>query len=123
MIVITSPLWIWPGENGSWHFITVPEDRTLAAGADGTTPLPDLTPEVAATDNVGVALNGITQSPPAGTSLTLGLHDVVMTVIDDAGNAAHATVHITVTDQSKPVVHAPEAGFTPVTVATDSRPS
>lgn len=27
MIVITSPLWIWPGENGSWHFITVPEDQ------------------------------------------------------------------------------------------------
>jgi hypothetical protein len=27
LIVITSPLWIWPGENGSWHFITVPEDQ------------------------------------------------------------------------------------------------
>ena len=26
MITVTSPLWIWTGENGSWHFITVPEE-------------------------------------------------------------------------------------------------
>jgi hypothetical protein len=26
MITVTAPLWIWTGENGSWHFITVPEE-------------------------------------------------------------------------------------------------
>ncbi len=26
MITVTTPLWIWTGENGSWHFITVPEE-------------------------------------------------------------------------------------------------
>ena len=26
MIIVTAPLWIWTGENGSWHFITVPEE-------------------------------------------------------------------------------------------------
>ena len=26
MITVTAPLWLWTGENGSWHFITVPEE-------------------------------------------------------------------------------------------------
>ena len=26
MITLTGPLWLWSGENGSWHFITVPEE-------------------------------------------------------------------------------------------------
>jgi hypothetical protein len=26
VITVTGPLWLWTGENGSWHFITVPED-------------------------------------------------------------------------------------------------
>ena len=28
MIIVTGPLWLWAGENGSWHFITVPEDQS-----------------------------------------------------------------------------------------------
>lgn len=27
MITVTAPLWLWTGENGSWHFITVPEEQ------------------------------------------------------------------------------------------------
>lgn len=26
MITVTAPLWLWTGENGSWHFVTVPEE-------------------------------------------------------------------------------------------------
>ena len=26
MITVTAPLWLWTGENGSSHFITVPEE-------------------------------------------------------------------------------------------------
>ena len=26
MITVTAPLWLWAGNNGSWHFITVPEE-------------------------------------------------------------------------------------------------
>ena len=26
MITLTAPLWLWSGEGGSWHFITVPEE-------------------------------------------------------------------------------------------------
>jgi hypothetical protein len=25
VIAVTGPLWLWSGEGGSWHFITVPE--------------------------------------------------------------------------------------------------
>lgn len=28
MIKVTGPLSIWTGENGSWHFLTVPEERS-----------------------------------------------------------------------------------------------
>jgi len=28
MITVTGPLWLWTGEGGSWHFITVPEHLT-----------------------------------------------------------------------------------------------
>jgi hypothetical protein len=28
MITVTGPLWLWSGENGSWHFITVPAEQS-----------------------------------------------------------------------------------------------
>ncbi len=28
MITVTAPLWLWTGENGSWHFVTIPADRS-----------------------------------------------------------------------------------------------
>jgi hypothetical protein len=26
VITVVAPLWLWSGENGSWHFITLPEE-------------------------------------------------------------------------------------------------
>jgi hypothetical protein len=26
VITVTGPLWLWSGESGSWHFVTVPEE-------------------------------------------------------------------------------------------------
>ena len=26
MITVVAPLWLWSGEGGSWHFITIPEE-------------------------------------------------------------------------------------------------
>lgn len=28
MITVTAPLWLWNGEGGSWHLITVPEGQS-----------------------------------------------------------------------------------------------
>ena len=81
---------------------TLPADRTLAAGGTGTAVLPNLVPEVAATDNVGVT--SITQSPIAGSVLSLGLNNVTITVKDAIGNTTTGVVHISVTDQTAPMI-------------------
>jgi len=28
VITVTGPLWLWTGEGGSWHFITVPDEQS-----------------------------------------------------------------------------------------------
>ena len=35
MITLTAPLWLWTGEGGSWHFITVPEEQAAEFRAEG----------------------------------------------------------------------------------------
>lgn len=28
-VAFTAPLWLWSGEGGSWHFVTVPEEQSV----------------------------------------------------------------------------------------------
>jgi hypothetical protein len=29
MITVTAPLWLWSGEGGSWHFVTIPAEEAV----------------------------------------------------------------------------------------------
>jgi hypothetical protein len=29
MISVTAPLWLWSGENGAWHFVTIPAEQAV----------------------------------------------------------------------------------------------
>ena len=29
MIAVTAPLWLWTGEGGSWHFVTIPPEEAV----------------------------------------------------------------------------------------------
>lgn len=29
MIEVTAPLWLWSGEGGSWHFVTIPPEQAV----------------------------------------------------------------------------------------------
>ena len=29
MITLTAPLWLWNGEKGSWHFVTIPPEQAV----------------------------------------------------------------------------------------------
>jgi len=61
-------------------------DRNITAPCfPASTPVPDLTSEVSATDNCGGPLT-VTQTPAAGTPLVLGDTAVTLTVTDAAGN-------------------------------------
>lgn len=35
MIAVNAPLWLWSGEGGRWHFITVPEEQAAEIRAEG----------------------------------------------------------------------------------------
>ena len=63
--------------------------------------MPDLTAEVTATDNCPGELT-ITQDPPAGTEIGLGVHTVVLTATDAAGLSATCETAVTVVSTGAP---------------------
>ncbi|MCI0745045.1 MAG: HYR domain-containing protein [Verrucomicrobia subdivision 3 bacterium] len=86
-----------------------PEPVRVVAGDDCLGVLPDLLPQVAATDNCTPA-TALTksQSPLPGTSLPLGSHTVTFTVKDAAGNESRCDTLVRVVDATPPTVVCPE---------------
>jgi hypothetical protein len=60
------------------------------------TPLPNYTTQATANETEGSGLDAISQSPAAGTVLPVGLHDVVVTAADYAGNQSNLTFKLRV---------------------------
>ncbi len=87
---------------------TPPVITTCAGNQSGTanascqSPVPDFTASVVATDNCSTVT--VTQSPLAGTLVTIGTTTVTLTATDAAGNPSTCTANYTVTDTTPPIV-------------------
>jgi regulation of enolase protein 1 (concanavalin A-like superfamily) len=77
-------------------------NRTLAAGATCQAVLPDLTGQVIASDASGAVT--VTQNPPPGTALGLGITNVTFTARDSSGNTSYCAATVTVADLAPPLV-------------------
>ena len=82
--------------------ISCASNRTLSVGANCTATLPDLTGEVVAWDASGPVT--VTQNPPPGTLLGLGITNVTFTVRDSSGNASVCASSVTAVDTTPPFV-------------------
>jgi probable HAF family extracellular repeat protein len=90
-----------------------PTAVTASADANCQAPVPNLVPQVVASDNCTPAQSlVITQSPPAGTLLGLGSHPITMTVTDLSGNSSSCAVLFTVVDTTPPAILSTPAPFT-----------
>lgn len=78
-----------------------PASRVLQPGAGCSASIPNLLPEVVASDNCGIA--SIVQSPPVGTRITSAT-DVTITVTDTSGNVATCSLSIGVQDTVLPSI-------------------
>ncbi len=98
--------------------VTVPASYTVNAGADGMGLVPSVIADVVATDNCTAAgsLNKL-QSPFSGTPVTVGSHEITVTVSDASGNITTRTVALTVVDVTAPVI----AGLTDATAAANAQ--
>jgi subtilisin-like proprotein convertase family protein len=83
-------------------------NQTLIAGSGCTATLPDLRPQVTATDACGFTL---TQTPPPGTALGTGPNIVTITATDPGNNTAQCMATITVVDNTAPTLMCPPTIF------------
>lgn len=86
--------------------LTCPPARTVALAGDCTSAVPDLRPEVAATDNCTLFGNLVVSQTPAPGNPVSGpaQFDVTIMVADSYGNAAQCTVRLTFADMTPPSI-------------------
>jgi len=86
--------------------ITCPAAQSLVLGAICTATLPDYRSLATTTDNCGV--QGVTQSPAAGTTVSgAGNMTVTLTVTDINGNSTQCTFTVTKVDNTPPTITCP----------------
>ena len=80
---------------------------TLAAGTNGTAPMPDLTGTnyLLAVDHCSSVT--VTQSVATNAPLSVGTTLVVLAAFDASGNTAYSTNHVLVVDQTPPAITCP----------------
>ncbi len=92
----------------------------LMASADANcqAPIPNVVPDIIASDNCTPASAlVISQNPAAGTLVGLGPHPITVTVSDASGNSSTCTTLFTVNDTTPPVIISVPA---PLTVSADA---
>ncbi len=97
---------------------TCPPPQNASANANCQAAVPNFLPNLVAADNC--TLTGsltITQAPPAGTLVGLGVTNVVITVKDASNNQATCQTSFTVTDTTSPLI---TICPTPTTVFADA---
>ncbi|MBK7213939.1 MAG: gliding motility-associated C-terminal domain-containing protein, partial [Bacteroidales bacterium] len=92
-------------DNTNPVIVTCAPAQSAFANASCQAAVPNFTANVTATDNCTVS-NAlvITQSPTAGTLVSIGVTAVTITVTDAAGNSATCNTSFTVTDNTNPVI-------------------
>jgi hypothetical protein len=75
-----------------------PASTNLDVNGQCQAPVPDLTTQIFATDNCDTPV--YTQSPAAGTLVSLGVTNVLVTVSDLSGNAVSSNITLTVVDSN-----------------------
>lgn len=85
--------------------VTCPGPITASADVNCQAPVPNVVPNVTASDNC-TAANAlvITQNPAAGAQVGLGQHTIAVTVTDASGNSNSCGVSFTVVDTIPPVI-------------------
>ncbi|HTS16405.1 MAG TPA: PKD domain-containing protein [Verrucomicrobiae bacterium] len=102
---------------------TCAPSRAASANAVGQATVPDFTTSVQATDNCTTSTALMrTQSPPAGTVVSVGVTRVLITVTDVSGNSSSCTTTFTV--QAPPpfaqFTASPRSGLAPLVVTFDN---
>jgi hypothetical protein len=88
--------------------VTCPSPQTASLNADCQAVVPDFTLGAVATDNCTPNnLLVVTQNPPAGSLVGVGVHPIVITAMDACGNTGSCQTTLTVADNTPPTIVCP----------------
>ena len=93
----------WTAPDQTPPTLDAPATINLIGDENDQATIPDLSSQVAATDNISDAADlTITQTPVAGGTIELGDTPVTVTAVDEAGNEAEVVVVVSVSPMNRP---------------------